>query len=104
MPLYLLIHINQVDGPHHYRRNGSLRRKDKLKEAMYTRKHPLSSFHRIRWDDVTKHGSDVVGAELAGLVISAAKNAQEVNPFTSTMKSFQTSLSDFFSWGLRNGG
>lgn len=55
----------EIDGPQHYRDDGGLRRKDQLKESMYTRRHPHAIFLRVRWDEVYKVGADNVGAELA---------------------------------------
>jgi hypothetical protein len=57
----------EVDGPQHYS-EGSLRRKDVLKEALYRRKHPLASFTRVRFDQVNSLGSVYVGRELANFI------------------------------------
>jgi hypothetical protein len=78
-----IVALLEVDGPHHYRLDGRLRRKDQLKEAMYAKRHPKSSFHRVRWDEAHKMGSELIGAELASLVLSST---QDVDPFTAATK------------------
>jgi hypothetical protein len=90
----------EVDGPHHYRHDGKLRRKDLLKESMYLKKYPDSLFHRIRWDEANRVGSDTVGEELAMKILAVAK--ENNNYILNSIKSMQRSLNDFFSWGLRN--
>lgn len=90
----------EVDGPHHYRHDGKLRRKDLLKERMYTKKHPDSIFHRIRWDEANRLGSETVGEELAMKILVMSK--ENNNYLFNSLKSIQRSLNDFFSWGLRN--
>ena len=57
----------EVDGPHHFR-NGSLRRKDKLKEFLYRKKHPLASFTRVRYDQVQVLGSGHIAFALANFI------------------------------------
>jgi hypothetical protein len=94
-----VVALLEVDGPTHYRADGKLRRKDLLKEAMYLKVHPDSTFHRIRWDEANKLGSDIVGAELAALVMSSS---QDVDPFTALTRSVQKSVQNFLNWGLRN--
>jgi len=94
-----IVALIEIDGPHHYRADGSLRRKDQLKEAMYQKQHPDSTFHRIRWDDANKLGSDVVGEELASLVMS---NSRQVGPLTGLFRKVGRDVSSFFAWGLRN--
>ena len=94
-----IVALLEVDGPHHYRVDGRLRRKDQLKEAMYAKRHPKSSFHRVRWDEAHKMGSELIGAELASLVLSST---QDVDPFTAATKACSKALSDFLLWGLRN--
>ena len=90
----------EVDGPHHYRHDGKLRRKDLLKENMYIKKHPDSLFHRIRWDEANRVGSEKVGEELAMKILEISK--ENNNHLYNSLKSIQRSLNDFFSWGLRN--
>jgi hypothetical protein len=90
----------EVDGPHHYRHDGKLRRKDLLKENMYIKKHPDSLFHRIRWDEANRVGSEKVGEELAMKILEISK--ENNNYLYNSLKSIQRSLNDFFSWGLRN--
>ena len=94
-----IVALLEVDGPHHYRVDGRLRRKDQLKEAMYVKRHPKSSFHRVRWDEAHKMGSELIGAELASLVLSST---QDVDPFTAATKACSKALNDFIFWGLRN--
>jgi hypothetical protein len=94
-----VVALLEVDGPHHYRADGKLRRKDLLKEMMYLKVHPDSTFHRIRWDEANKLGSDIVGEELAALVMSTSR---DVNPLTAFSRAMQKSVQDFFTWGLRN--
>jgi len=94
-----IVALLEVDGPHHYRLDGRLRRKDQLKEAMYVKRHPGSSFHRVRWDEANKMGSDVIGAELASLVLSST---QDVDPFTAATRAASKAFNDFLHWGLRN--
>jgi hypothetical protein len=94
-----LISIIEVDGPQHYRHDGKLRRKDKLKESMYSRKHPDSKIHRLRWDDVSKIGFDVIGLEIIEQTVLSTK---ERNVVSKTMKYMERSISEFFNWGLRN--
>mmetsp|Transcript_18013 Transcript_18013/g.39954 ORF Transcript_18013/g.39954 Transcript_18013/m.39954 type:complete len:480 (+) Transcript_18013:3-1442(+) len=95
-----IIALLEVDGPHHYRSDGSLRRKDLLKEAMYRRKHPGSTFHRIRWDEENKVGSDVLGEELAAVLIASCQKSDDV--VGNTWRSLQKQMGDFFCWSLRN--
>ena len=89
----------EVNGPTHYRHDGSLRRKDQLKETMYMKRHPYSSFYRIKWNDANKLGSDVIGEELADSILSSEKYT---SPVTKTLQSIRNNIEDFFSWGLRN--
>jgi len=94
----MLIALIEVDGPHHFRYDGSIRRKDKLKELMYTRMNPDILFHRIRWDEVNKYGSLLIAEEVAAMIIKHSKN---INYITSTIKSIEREFSSFFSWSLR---
>lgn len=94
-----IIAIIEVDGPHHYRHDGALRRKDKLKEALYKKMHPDSIYQRIRWDEANKFGSDVVGAEMAEQIFESARQSGAAS---RAWKSLQRNMADFFSWGLRN--
>lgn len=90
-----IVAILEVDGPHHYRFDGTLRRKDKLKEAMYMKRHPDSRFHRVKWDQVTRVGSEAIGVELADLVIGSAS---EMNPVSVVFRNWQTSIANLFSF------
>lgn len=88
-----VIAVIEVDGPHHYRYDGQLRRKDKLKASMYQHKYPQSTLYRIRWDEANKLGPAVVGAQLADLIISSTK---------SYKRSIFSDLQKLFEWGMRN--
>jgi len=94
-----IVALLEVDGPHHYRPDGRLRRKDKLKEAMYMKRHPDSTFHRIRWDEADKIGILNIGTELVQHIMSRNK---EEDGFTRFRKRFMKMFNDFISWGLRN--
>jgi hypothetical protein len=94
-----IVALLEVDGPSHYRPDGRLRRKDKLKEAMYMSKHVESTFHRVRWDQAELLGSKVVGAELAALVMSSNI---EIDAFTRIRQSIQKAIKKFVNWCLRN--
>jgi len=78
--------ILEIDGPQHYREDGSLRRKDLLKESMYLKRHPGAVFLRVRWDEVNKVGIDVVGSSLASKIIDQLMKPQE-NVIMSFFKS-----------------
>ena len=95
-----VVALLEVDGPHHYRHDGKLRRKDKLKEAMYRKKYPYCTLYRVRWDEANKLGSDTVGKELADIIIPLAKDVQ--NPINNAFLNLQRSMNNFFEWGLRN--
>eukprot|EP00607_Mallomonas_marina_P004577 CAMPEP_0182425342 /NCGR_PEP_ID=MMETSP1167-20130531/11738_1 /TAXON_ID=2988 /ORGANISM="Mallomonas Sp, Strain CCMP3275" /LENGTH=768 /DNA_ID=CAMNT_0024605957 /DNA_START=165 /DNA_END=2471 /DNA_ORIENTATION=+ len=95
----------EVDGPHHYRDDGTIRRKDQLKEAMYKGMHPKSSFHRIRWLEANKHGAGVMGADLASIILQDTLLQDSRGSFRGRLKSsaqnlFQ-SLSSSFGWSSR---
>jgi hypothetical protein len=94
-----IVALLEVDGPSHYRPDGRLRRKDQLKEAMYMKKHADSTFHRVRWDEADKFGTQVIGTELATLVMSSNK---EIDTFTLIRKSVQKAINNFINWCLRN--
>lgn len=94
-----IVALLEVDGPSHYRPDGRLRRKDQLKEAMYMKKHTESTFHRVRWDEADKLGTQLIGIELAMLVTSTNK---DVDPVTTMRRSMQKATSNFISWCLRN--
>lgn len=95
-----ILALLEVDGPQHYRPfDGSLRRKDKLKCAMYTKKHPNSIFHRIRWDEENKIGADILVDEIVRDLI---EKAGKENWFTSSFGNVRRTFEDLMSWGLRN--
>lgn len=93
----------EVDGPSHYRYDGKLKRKDRLKEAMYLKRHPHCSFHRIRYDSENKIGADVIGAEIADTIMksSTRHNIVEgwIKDFGNDMKFI---LEKTLKWSLRN--
>jgi hypothetical protein len=89
----------EVNGPTHYREDGRLKRKDQLKETLYKKRHPDSTFHRIRYDDENKIGSDAIGEELAALILTST---QEQTPLTKIMNDAMRNVGDFFSWSMRN--
>jgi hypothetical protein len=89
----------EVNGPTHYRQDGRLKRKDQLKETLYRKRHPDSTFHRIRYDDENKIGSDAIGEELAALILTSI---QDQSPLTKMMKDAMRNVGDFFSWSMRN--
>ena len=78
--------ILEIDGPQHYRVDGSLRRKDLLKESMYLKRHPGALFFRVRWDEVNKVGFDRIGSSLAVKIVEKIQKSQE-NLVTSFLKS-----------------
>jgi hypothetical protein len=65
----------EVDGPHHFK-NGSLRRKDKFKEFLYRKKHPLASFTRVSYDQVQSLGSRQVAFALANFITLTSSHSE----------------------------
>ena len=97
------IALIEVDGPHHYRPcDGRLRRKDRLKEAMYRKALPDCIFHRVRWDDANKVGSDIVGEELANLVLSNARSRDSGGGISTLFRSMSRNVETFFGWSMRS--
>jgi len=97
------IALIEIDGPHHYRPcDGRLRRKDQLKETMYRTAMPECAFHRVRWDDANKVGSDVVGEEIAELVLADARARTKKGGFEGFYRNVLRDAGTFFAWGLRN--
>ena len=94
-----VVALIEVNGPTHYRVDGRLKRKDMLKQAMYTKRHPDATYHRIRYNDANKLGSDVIGEEVAEVILSGLKDR---SPVGKMLRRTQQSFQDFFSWGLRN--
>lgn len=94
-----VVAIIEVNGPTHYRYDGRLKRKDQLKEAMYMKQHPDATFHRIRYNDANKLGSDYIGEEVANAVLGSVKDQ---SPLGKMFRRTKQQLGDFFSWGLRN--
>jgi hypothetical protein len=98
-----IIALIEIDGPHHYRPcDGRLRRKDRLKEAMYRKALPDCAFYRIRWDDANKVGTDIVGEELAGILVANAR-ARNKGVIEGAFQKMMRQAGNFFAWGLRNG-
>ena len=97
-----VVALIEVDGPHHYRHDGKLRRKDLLKEAMYQKKFPHCELHRIRWDEANKMGSDVVGRAVVEILVGTINERNE--KAKNVFKSMRLSFNNFFEWGLRNNG
>jgi hypothetical protein len=93
----------EVDGPSHYRFDGQLKRKDKLKEAMYKKKHPHCSFHRIRYDSENKIGAEIIGSEIVEVVMRSTASSNIVEGW---IKDFSADIRFFvdkgFQWSLRN--
>ena len=58
----------EVDGPHHFCCNGQLRRKDLLKESLYTAAYPTASFTRVRYDQVARLGCPNIAASVANFI------------------------------------
>lgn len=94
-----LVALIEIDGPHHYLSDGTIRRKDLLKEAMYKAVNPDCLFYRVRWDVANKLGTQVIGEDLSDLIIMHYKS---MNPISSMFRQTERTLSEFFSWGLRN--
>jgi hypothetical protein len=94
-----LVYILEVDGPQHYRFDGKIKRKDKLKEMMYYRKHPDATFRRIRWDEANKVGFDTIGSEIVAQAVISSKSTSYIN---KAIKNVERAFTEFFSWGLRN--
>ena len=94
-----VVAIIEVNGPTHYRYDGRVKRKDQLKEAMYMKTHPDATFHRIRYNEANKLGSDYVGEEVANAVLGSVKDQ---SPMGKMMRRTKQNIGEFFSWGLRN--
>lgn len=94
----VLISLIEVDGPHHYRYDGLLRRKDQLKEAMYQSMFPDVLFRRIRWDEKNKLGAQAITDELASSIVL---HSRKVTPLTGALRKIEQQFSAFFSWSLR---
>ena len=97
---YSVLAIVEIDGPQHYREDGSLRRKDLLKEFMYSRKHPNCQFFRIRYDEANRLGEDVIGNNLAMKVIKIFQANK--SPIASFFQNIYSSTEKAFVWSMRN--
>ena len=94
-----LIALIEIDGPHHYRSDGTIRRKDKLKETMYKAGNADCLFHRIRWDEANKLGAEAISMEVADLI---DLHYRSMSAMTSLFRKSERAFANFFSWGLRN--
>eukprot|EP01041_Mallomonas_annulata_P006381 gene6381-12902_t len=101
-----IIAFLEVDGPHHYRDDGRLRRRDLLKEGMYKGLYPQSDFHRIRWLEANKHGAAEVGADLAAIIIENIQKRETGRSLSGMLRSATdvlfNSLERGWNWSLRN--
>ena len=82
-----------------YRYDGMLRRKDRLKEAMYMKQHPDITIKRIRWDEVDKIGYETLCNEIVMLSLYKSKN---MNVISKAMRAVEREISGLINWGLRN--
>ncbi len=87
----------EVDGPHHFTKDGKLRRKDLLKEALYRVKYPSATFTRVRFDQVNKLGSNYVGKEVANYI----NIAYEHIPITAVNDSIYHEYDEMLGWVSR---
>ena len=76
-----------------------LRRKDRLKEAMYMKQHPDITIKRIRWDEVDKIGYEALCQEIVMLSLYKSKN---MNVISKAMRAVEREVSGLINWGLRN--
>lgn len=84
--------ILEIDGPQHYREDGTLRRKDLLKECMYLKKHPKAVFCRVRWDEANKLGIKAIGESLASKIQELADRKK--NPLADFDRMFGNIISN----------
>ena len=94
-----LVCMVEIDGPQHYRFDGKIRRKDKLKEAMYMKQHPDCVIQRIRWDVANKVGSEAIGIEIINAALQSSKQS---GLLIKAWRSIEKNLGEFFNWSLRN--
>lgn len=94
-----LVALIEIDGPHHYRFDGVLRRKDRLKEEMYLRMNRGILFRRIRWDEAKQIGADTLAEELANDILQYSRN---IKPWSSSFHKLEREMTKFFSWSLRS--
>ena len=87
----------EVDGPHHFTKDGKLRRKDLLKEALYRVKYPSATFTRVRFDQVNKLGSNYVGKEVANYI----NIAYEHIPITAVNNNIYHEYDEMLGWVIR---
>jgi len=96
-----VVALLEVDGPSHYRCDGQLRRKDRLKEAMYLARHPESSFYRVRWDEEDQVGAEVLGEELAAELCARRQQCERrANPLVRVGEDLGQQLGNFMHWLL----
>merc|ERR1711871_8772 len=95
--------ILEIDGPQHYREDGSLRRVDLLKEFMYLRRHPNAIFCRIRWDEANKLGVSAIGDSLANQVLQRAEIYRSpLAGMNNVIGYIVEIIQKAFVWGMRN--
>ena len=98
-----VVALLEVDGPSHYRFDGKLKRKDKLKEAMYRKKHPRSTFHRIRFDSENKIGAEAIGMEIMETIVRSQRADNPVEGwFRDRIIDAKQFIDSGFVWSLRN--
>lgn len=97
--------ILEIDGPQHYREDGSLRRVDLLKEFMYLRRHPKAIFCRIRWDEANKLGVNTIGDSLANQILQRAELYRSpLSGINNIGGKIVKNIQRAFVWGMRNDG
>jgi hypothetical protein len=69
---------------------------------MYRKALPDCIFHRVRWDDANKVGSDIVGEELANLVLSNARSRDSGGGISTLFRSMSRNVETFFGWSMRS--
>jgi len=64
-----LVAFVEIDGAHHYNIEGKLKRKDSLKEFLYSKKYPNIEIFRIRSDQCEAIGHRKAGHALASWIL-----------------------------------
>ena len=103
----MVVALLEVDGPHHYRGDGQIRRSDLLKEALYRKKFPDVGFHRVMYVEANKLGASEVGADIANMVLADIERIETASGgIPGAMRRFTDYMFDFldngFKWTLRN--
>lgn len=96
----------EVDGPHHERSNGLLRRTDLFKQYIYCKKYPNSIFHRISYKDNTELGTAVLSKGVVDLLQARDREYRDREYSSnktrqSLLKGVLQSLQEIGSWGIR---